>query len=187
MRPGFRVALVLVGVVPLVAPYELIVRVGWQDYLNPFFLLAALISAGATGLSLLLIFAAVAGISSQLVFDRSASTLTYSFEAPVVKRTSRVYPLSAIGAVEVQERAWSDGAPTYSLRVSLADGAVIESGSSSSRDEVEAIRVRIERFTRGSDYWPGLSFISSSAGNGTRCIESSACSAMRGPTPRRVR
>ena len=149
MRPGFRVVLLLLGVVPLVAPYELLVRAGWQDYLNPFFLLAAFISAGAAVLSLFLVFAALARISSQLVFDRSASTLTYSFEAPVVRRTSRVYPLSAVGSVEVEERTWTDGAPTYHLRVAMDDGAVIESGSSSSRDEVEAIRARIERFTAG--------------------------------------
>ena len=149
MRPGFRLVLAVLGVLPLIAPYELLVRVGWQDYLNPFFLLAACISAGAVVVSLFLVFAAVAGISSQLVFDRSASTLTYSFEAPVVKRTSRVYPLLAVGSVAVEERTWSDGAPTYHLRVAIDGGAVIESGSSSSRDEVEAIRARIERFTRG--------------------------------------
>ena len=149
MRPGLRVVLVLLAALPLLAPYELLVRVHWQDYLNPFFLLAALISAGAAVVSLLLVFAAVAGISSQLVFDRSAATLTYSFEAPVVRRTSRVYPLSAVGSVAVEERTWSDGTPTYHLRIAVDSGAVIESGSSSSRDEVEAIRARIERFTRG--------------------------------------
>jgi len=116
---------------------------------SPFFLLAALISAGAAVLSLFLVFAALAGISSQLVFDRSASTVTYSFDAPVVRRTSRVYPLSAVGSGEVEERTWTEGAPTYHLRVAIDDGAVIESGSSSSRDEVEAIRARIERFTTG--------------------------------------
>jgi len=77
----------------------------------------------------------------------SCCSLTYSFEAPVIRRTSRVYPLSAVGRVEVEERTWTDGAPTYHLRVALDDGAVIESGSSSSRDAVEAIRARIERFT----------------------------------------
>ena len=149
MRPGFRIVLLLLGVLPWLAPYELLVRVAWRDYLSPFFLLAAVISAGAIVVSLFLIFAAVAGISSQLVFDRSASTLTYSFQAPVVRRTSRVYPLSAIGSVDVQERTWSDGPPSYHLRVVLSDGAVIESGSSGSREEVEAIRARIERFTTG--------------------------------------
>jgi hypothetical protein len=149
MGPGFRIVLMLLGVLPLLAPYELLVRIEWQDHLSPFFLLAALISAGAVVLSLFLVFAALAGLRSRLVFDRNASTLTYSYEAPVVKRTSRVYPLSAVGTVEVEQRTWTDGAPTYHLRVVMNDGAVIESGSSLSRDEVEAIRTRIERFTTG--------------------------------------
>jgi hypothetical protein len=74
------------------------VRIDWQSYFHPFFLLAAFISAGPVALSLFFIFAALAGINSQLVFDRKTSTLTYSFEAPLVRRTSRIYPLSAINA-----------------------------------------------------------------------------------------
>lgn len=96
MRPGFRVALMLVGVVPLLAPYELVVRVGWQD------------------------------------------------------------------------SSASPGVTAHDTAAAAADPSD-------------------ERAERGTNYWPGLSFISSSAGNGTRCIESSACSAMRGPTPRSVR
>lgn len=149
MHPGLRAVLLLVAVVPLMAPYELLLRVGWKHYLNPFFLLAALISAGAAVVSVFLVFAALAGISSRLVFDRSSATLTHSFGAPVIRRTSRVYPLSAISRVEVGQGTWTDGAPTYHLRVILDGRPVIESGSSDSREEVEAIRARIERFTTG--------------------------------------
>jgi hypothetical protein len=146
MKVGMRVLLVVLAVFPLIAPYELLVRIDWQSYLHPFFLLAAFISAGAVALSAFFIFAAIAGLSSEIVFDRPSSTLTHSFEAPVVRRTRRVYPLTAISNVETAERDWSDSAPSYHLRVILDDDTVIESGSSWSRDDIEAIRVRVERF-----------------------------------------
>jgi hypothetical protein len=146
MKVGMRVLLVVLAVFPLIAPYELLVRIDWQSYLHPFFLLAAFISAGAVALSAFFIFAAIAGLSSEIVFDRPSSTLTHSFEAPVVRRTRRVYPLTAISNVETAERDWSDSSPSYHLRVILDDDTVIESSSSGSRDDIEAIRVRVERF-----------------------------------------
>lgn len=151
MHPGMRIALMLLGLFPMIAPYELLVRVDWQNYLHPLFFLAAFISAGGIALSLFFFFAAVAGISSRLVFDRSASTVSHFFEAPIVRRTSRVYPLSAVGSIEVGSTEWSDSAPSYYLRVVIDDGTLIKSGSSSSRDEVVSLQSRIERFIEGEE------------------------------------
>ena len=149
MQPGMRIALALLGLFPLIAPYELLLQIDWQEYLHPFFLLAALISAGAIALSLFLFYAAAAGISSRLVFDRSAAKLTYSFEAPIVRRKSRVYPLASISSIEVAEREWSEGSPTYHLRILIEDGTEIESGSSWSRADVESICERVRAFLGG--------------------------------------
>ncbi|HEX7028190.1 MAG TPA: hypothetical protein VF268_13190 [Gammaproteobacteria bacterium] len=146
MRPGLRVALILLGIFPLIAPYELLVRIDWQDYLSPFFLLAAFISAGAVALSLLLFYAALTGISSRFVFDGTAATLTCVSESPLTGRNRRVYPLSSIAAIDVTEHDWSDGLPTYCLSITFDDGTVIDSGSSWSREEMETIRARVERF-----------------------------------------
>ncbi|MDZ4178729.1 MAG: hypothetical protein U1E29_05805, partial [Coriobacteriia bacterium] len=149
MRAGMRVLLVVLAAFPLVAPYELLVRIDWQYHIHPFFFLAAFISAGAIALSAFFVFAAITGLNSEIVFDSSSSTLTHSFEAPVIRRARHTYPLSAISNVETAERDWSDSSPTYHLQVVLDDGTVIESGSSWSRDDVEAIRIRVERFMAG--------------------------------------
>lgn len=47
MRFGARVLLASLGFVPLLAPYELLIRVDWEHYANPFFFLATFISTGA--------------------------------------------------------------------------------------------------------------------------------------------
>ena len=151
MRVGMRVLLAALGCFPLLAPYELLIKVEWEHFFNLFFLLAGIISAGATVLSAALFFAAVAGLSSAIVFDRPAATVSFTQEAPVVQRTTRVYPWSDIQSIEVRSRDWSDGGPTYYLSISLADGGVLESGSSWSRDEIEQIKRRVDQFLVGWD------------------------------------
>lgn len=146
MRPGMRVLLAILSLVPLLAPYELIVKVEWESYLHPFFLLAAFISLGAIALSAFFLFAAVAGLSSRMVFDTGVGTFVYSSHAPIVRPTLREYPLGAIVGVEVRKRDWSDSAPSFHLGVVMADGTVFESGSSWSRSEIESIGLRVQQF-----------------------------------------
>jgi hypothetical protein len=146
MRAGVRVILAILAIFPLLAPYDLLIRVEWQQYMHPAFLVVAAISAGAIALSAFLLYAAVAGLSSEMVFDKLSGTFTYSTKASVMRRVGQVHPLREVCSVEVGVRDWSDGAPTYHLRVSVASGAVFESGSAWSRDDIESIRTRVRLF-----------------------------------------
>jgi hypothetical protein len=150
-RRGMRIVFAILGIFPLLAPYELLIRVGWQHYLNAFFFLAALISTGAIALSGVLFFAAVASLSSRMVFDKRRSTFVFSSEAPLIRRGTHSYPLSAVQNADVEVREWSDGAPTYILRVSMTDGTVFESGAAWSRDELETICTRVQQFLGEAD------------------------------------
>ena len=155
MRKGARFELAILGLFPLLAPYELLLRIDWQSYLHPFFLLAAFVSTGAASLSAFLFFAAVAGLSSRMVFDGVRSTFTFSAQAPLVRRSKSLYPMSALERVDVATREWSDGAPTYHLRVVTSEGKIFETGSSWSREEVEMIKKGVDAFLRRIlDRWP---------------------------------
>jgi len=143
---GRRLLFALIGIFPLIAPWELLVSVRWSDHLNPFFLLSVAISAGAITLSVLLFFAALAGLSSRMVLDAARSTFTYSAIAPIVPRQVRMYPLAALERIDVRTHEWSDGAPTYSLRIVTGDGVVHETASSWSRDEIEGYRDSVNAF-----------------------------------------
>jgi hypothetical protein len=79
--PGRRIVIFLAGLVPLIAPYELIWRVSWQTYWHPAFLFFALIALGAVAVSAFFVFAALAGFQSSMVFDRAASTFSSAREA----------------------------------------------------------------------------------------------------------
>ena len=157
MPPGKRLLFALLALFPLLAPYELMLRAQWTDYRHPLFLLAAIVSVGAIALGALFVFAAVAGLSSRMTFDARRSTFTYSEGAPLVPRRTLELPLSSLECVQVRTHEWSEGAPSYSLMVKMSDGATFESGSSSSRQEVEHDKTRIvllldraQRFQRSS-------------------------------------
>ncbi|MEO8053659.1 MAG: hypothetical protein ABI768_00795 [Acidobacteriota bacterium] len=146
MPVGKRILFFLLGLFPLIAPYELLLKPRWTGYANVFFLFAAAISLGALSLTALLAFAAVAGLQSRLRFDRARGLFTYTASAPAMgTRTSRCR-LDAIAAVEIQTHEWSDGAPSYSLNVVTKDQRTFRTASSWSKDEVEALRRRASAF-----------------------------------------
>lgn len=151
MRPGMRILLAALALFPLLAPYELLIRLDWEYYFHPLFFLAAFVSAGAVALSMLLLFAAIAGLSTNMVFKGSCATFTHSEKTPLTRWAEHTYALRDIRGVEVGVREWSDGAPTYHLRVTMSDGTSLESGASWSRDEIESIRDSVTQFIAAVD------------------------------------
>lgn len=146
MPVGTRWLFAAIGLFPLLAPWELLVRPHWSGRLGLFFVFAAVISAGALCLSGLLFFAAVAGLSSRITLDAGSMTFTYSAMAPVVPTQLRSYPLADLAAVDVRTYEWSDGAPSHSLRILTTDGITHETASSWSREEVEDYRHKVAAF-----------------------------------------
>lgn len=146
MRVGMRIVLFLIALFPLLAPYELLWKPRWTGFLNVFFLFAALVSLGALCVSALFVWAAVAGISSRMTFERGRGRLTSTAWAPVMGTRVTRCRLDAITAVEIETHEWSDGAPSYSLKVVASDGQAFRTGSSWSRDEVAALRRQVDGF-----------------------------------------
>jgi hypothetical protein len=148
MPTGRRVLFAILALFPLIAPYELIIRINWQTYFHYFFLLALIISLGAMALSAFLAFAAVAGLSSKLKIDRVRRTISYASGAPIVPWRTDEYPLKALKELKNEKTDWSDSSPSYTLVVYLNDEKTLRSASSFSSDEVEAILQKIQAFLR---------------------------------------
>jgi hypothetical protein len=146
MRAGKRVLFLLLALFPLVAPYELLFKPRWTGFVNIFFLFSALVSLGAAGVSAFLVFAAVAGIRSRMRFDRARGTFTYTASSPATGARASEHPLASVTDLSVFTHEWSDGAPSYSLKVELAGGRFFATSSSWSREEVEGIRTRAAAF-----------------------------------------
>jgi hypothetical protein len=150
MPTGRRVLFAVLALFPLIAPYELIIRINWQTYLHFFFLLALVISLGAMALSAFLVFAAVAGLSSKLKFDRVRRTISYASGAPIVPWRTEEYPLEALQELKNEKTDWSDSSPSFRLVAVLRDGKVLKSASSWEGREIEGIRERIAAFLAAS-------------------------------------
>jgi hypothetical protein len=137
---GNRILFLLLSLFPLLAPYELLFRIRWTDYWNFFFLFAAAISAGGVFVSAFLVWAAIAGMNTGMVFDRRLGIFSFAVQAPILRRRVREFPLGSVRELAVETHEWSDGAPTYSLKAVLVDGSAVSLGSCWSRAEVEAVR-----------------------------------------------
>lgn len=146
MRVGMRLLFAVLSLFPLLAPYELILRVDWQSYLNLPFLFVGVISAGAIALSAFLIWAAIAGVSSSIRIDRVRGEISYSASAPILPLRTSHYPIASIERMQVAATEWSDSAPSYQLEFVLAGGGSICTGSSWSRPEIEALLERVAAF-----------------------------------------
>jgi hypothetical protein len=141
---GRRLLFLLLGLFPLIAPYELLVRPDWTSFVHFFFLISLVISLGAIFLSGLLIFIAFAGLSTLLRFDSNARTFTYIHYAPVVPFRRELIAFDTINRVEVEKHDWTDGEPTYSLRVHLEDDRTYKSASFYREDEARSALEKIE-------------------------------------------
>jgi hypothetical protein len=146
MRPLTRVLLLLLSLFPLLAPYQLIYLPDWQSYWNVYFLFVALISLGAMAVSAFLIWAAIAGLSKELLFDKNSHTFSYIQQAPVVRPQRTDYPLASIKSVELEKTEWTDGGPSYHVSIEMLDGRKFSSGSSWTRTETEQERDRVMVF-----------------------------------------
>lgn len=145
MPAGRRIFFGAAALIPLLAPYELILSVRWTTWLHPFFFLAALISLGALAVTGLLLFAALAGLESRMTFDRENGRFTYWQRALVVPPSTRELPFEEIQGVTVETHDWSDGAPSYSLNVAATGGRRFTTASSSARQDIEELRERAIR------------------------------------------
>jgi len=151
MPVGRRVLFGLLALIPLLAPYELLLKPGWENILNPFFGFAAIISLGAILVSAFLLWAAIAGLESRARFDLQPRSLTTAFWAPIVPLTVRTYSLNDLQTVEVETTEWSDSGPSYSLLIKTIDGRTLRLLGEYDKSGVESVRSRIAHFLSRSD------------------------------------
>lgn len=143
-----RVLLCLVGLVPIIlAPYELLVRPGWNGF-GPAVILPVVISVGAVLVGGVFAAAGLSGLSQTLQFDADKRTAVHAYQSPVVPLRTRTYPFSSITSLQVQAQAGTDGPDVYRVQVAFTDGRKVAVGGTFKREEAEQARGRIERILR---------------------------------------
>lgn len=143
---GQRVLFLVFSLIPWIAPYQLIIKPGWMDYFNVFFLIALVISLGAIVVSAFFIWAAIAGLNSLLRFDKRQGILSCSEGAPILKWRTTQCTMDAISSLRIEKHDWSDGSPSYTIQIVIHDGREFKSGSSWSLTEMQDILRRVSLF-----------------------------------------
>ena len=143
---GTRIFIGLLGLVPLIAPYDLLVKARWNSYFNFPFLLALIVSIGAVFVSVMFVYAAAFSMSIKITLDRRAQVFRHSTETPTIRNKTEEHPLSHIQRLDVRETNWSDGPPSYNLQFVMEGNKVYEVGPFNSLAEVDQTRQRAKRF-----------------------------------------
>lgn len=140
MSAKARTLFALAGVVPLLAPYELLIRPDWPDMLSIAWVLSALVSLGALVVTALLLGVAVFGLNRRVEFDATGRVVLVT-DAHLLRRPRMLkLPFADVAGVEVVCHDWSDGPSTYELRLIPAIGKVVDFGNFTSRKKAESIR-----------------------------------------------
>ncbi len=138
MSTGIRVFLFLLGLLPWLAPYELLIKPGWSGF-NVLTLFFAAISLGAIAISLGFIGAAVFGMNQTATFDLTTHTITHRYATAVNALRTKRYSFNDLTKSAVREHNWDSGPNTYSLEIYFRDGHKILCGDFASRKEAEEI------------------------------------------------
>lgn len=146
MGIGTRIFIGLLGLVPLIAPYDFLVKARWNSYFNFPFLLVLIISIGAVFISAMFVYAATFATSIKITLDRRAQAFRHSSEAPTIRNKTEEHPLSHIQRLEVRETNWSDGPPSYNLQFVMEGEKVYEVGPFNSLAEVDQTRQQVQQF-----------------------------------------
>jgi hypothetical protein len=143
--PLVRVLIFVFGLLPLYAPYDLLLPLSRWNSFSIFFVGAVAISLGATVLSLLFMAAALFGINSTVRFDGASRVVTYSWQTAVTGLRVRQHSFEEIEHLGIETHEWSDGPATHSIVAALKAGRSLEFGKFDVRAEAQQYLEKLEK------------------------------------------
>jgi hypothetical protein len=144
VSPGLRVFIFVIGLIPLLAPYELLFKVKWNEYFNLAFLFALAISLGALTVTGFFIFFALMAFSRRLNFDLNRKVVIYGFNHALQPYREELYDFEDFAITAVEEHDSSDGPASYSLVLYTHGGSDISIGYFNERTQADYYRNMIE-------------------------------------------
>ena len=135
LTPLHRIVMAFFGLLPLYAPFELIIRPQWPVQFTPFIVVPLLISLGAIVVSLIFLSTAFLGVSQRVLVDTTTGAIVHESRRLLAgTRTSR-HPFVSIAEMNIRTVEWSEGPATYHIRISVHGGEIMEFGGFSAEDE----------------------------------------------------
>jgi hypothetical protein len=132
-----RITLALMGLLPLYAPYDLLLRLSWPEGITPLPWFPLVISLGALSVSLLFLGAALFGMDQRVVIEAATGEVIHTYRIAVIGTRTTRHPFAAIGGTNIAVHEWSDGPATYNIAMELPGKGLIEFGRFTEREDAE--------------------------------------------------
>lgn len=143
---GARIFLGVAGLIPLLAPYELLIKPRWNGHYGGVFLFMTLIALGACSISFVSLWAALTGSQGVADFQKHERVLSYKIRLPLGMWYRRQYVFEDIQRFWVKTLEWSEGEPSYQVMAELVNGKHIRLGSMANLAEAEMVVGRLVDF-----------------------------------------
>ncbi len=118
---GARAILAIAGLVPLLAPWELLVRPSVSTF-DAATLLPWLVSAGAVAVGLPLLAVALLGLRRTVTVDPREGIVSELTQASFRLAWTRTQALARVSGICVEPEEWSDGPPAWCVVARFGDG-----------------------------------------------------------------
>lgn len=137
LSPVIRILLALFGFVPLLAPYELLIKPSWQGGISFALLFFLVISLGAILVSLFLFTASLLGRSDHFQFNAPKHQLVCRFTTAFNITRQEIYPFNQIESLEIKASEWESRPDTYDIVIKVAGQPEMSFGDFPSRQGAE--------------------------------------------------
>jgi hypothetical protein len=142
-----RISLAVMGLIPLYAAYDLLLRHSLPEGITPAHVVPLVISLGALLVSLLFIGAAFFGMDQRVVIEAATGAVIHTRRAAVLGSRTTRHPFAAIGGTDVAVHEWSEGPPTFNIKIDLLGGGSIEFGRFIVREDAERYLAEVRTLT----------------------------------------
>ena len=145
---GVRITLALFGFLPLLAPYELLIKPDWPTGVSVAMLFALMISLGAVGVTLFLFAAAVLGRGEHFQFDAANRVVVYRFKTAVNPAGKEVYGFAQIESLGLKVNEWDSGPNSYDICLNIRGQRQMTFGNFASQTEAERYLAILQNMTQ---------------------------------------
>jgi len=137
LSPIARGVFLLFGLIPLLAPYELLIKPAWQRRISIGTLPFLVISLFAVGVSIFFIIAAFLGRNQHFQFDVSNRTVKYRFNSVLHPIREESYEFNQIEAIGIEVNEWDSRPDSYDICLKIRGKRELKFGDFLSRQDAE--------------------------------------------------
>jgi hypothetical protein len=132
-----RVTLFLFGLLPLSAPYELLILPSLKGVPAVFAFIPVLISLASLAVSILFIASALFGSEQSVIFDAGLRTIIHRSRPGLAGMREQRHPFGMVARIDARTHEWSDGPPSHNIVLGITKGPEIAFGRFGSKDDAE--------------------------------------------------